>query len=382
MKKALIIANMLFASATVFGMKSSRDVSQESRKNSMRLQADNDYELIEELQEQEAIYDSLRMLQLEDNNQSEKEYQLQQAEEAELQRIFAESKKEAEEQKAPAESEEAELQRVKENSLFTLVTDAKNREALERGITESKEEYQLQQAIAESKRKADSKEKKKAGKGISKFLQKAIEIENIELEEPFNQKISDNFISNASISDDLKVQYLSNIGFMNPGDYTLRTLTILRNQSEYKFMQRDHGSLFNKLNSQCPILALGVDKTTRIRLQQQKAFGKNTTLGKYMHKTGGLDPYDYDNWEAIAKALGRRIDIWVFPGQGKDDVDEAFYHVGGQLNMILSYGVNLGNNVKRLRFDSAYDPNSDMSSRVAGHYTELRVFNKDGSQVK
>ena len=348
---------MLFASATVFGMKSSRDVSQESRENSMRLQADNDYELIEELQEQEAIYDSLRMLQLEDNNQSEKEYQLQQA-------------------------EEAELQRVKENSLFTLVTDAKNREALERGITESKEEYQLQQAIAESKRKADSKEKKKAGKGISKFLQKAIEIENIELEEPFNQKISDNFISNASISDDLKVQYLSNIGFMNPGDYTLRTLTILRNQSEYKFMQRDHGSLFNKLNSQCPILALGVDKTTRIRLQQQKAFGKNTTLGEYMHKTGGLDPYDYDNWEAIAKALGRRIDIWVFPGQGKDDADKAFYHVGGQLNMIVSYGVNLGNNVKRLRFDSAYDPNSDMSSRVAGHYTELRVFNKDGSQVK
>ncbi|MBO7641849.1 MAG: hypothetical protein J6S86_01645 [Alphaproteobacteria bacterium] len=368
MKKALIIANMLFASATVFGMKSYRDVSQESRENSMHLlSANDDYELAKELQEQEAIYDSMRILQLEDNNQSEKAYQSQQAEEAEF-------------QKAPAESEEAELQRVKENSLLTLVTDAKNRDVLERAITESKEEYQLQQAIEKLKLMSIAPQKNK-NDSLKQSKIKELYIES--------ESLLNTFISEKQPYD-RKPEELSNVSVLvNPGKYTLQTLHMLRNQDIYTFVQHDHGSSFNELGNQCAILALDVDEFTMRRLQQLKIVrntegailylteednieGVITTLGEYIQPRGGLSSDQAVIWEKIAEILKCRIDIFEFPNQGEDA--QKIYHIGGQLYMISSYGTQF-KKVKRLRLDS--DPKGE-----GGHYTELRIFNKDGSQVK
>lgn len=208
---------------------------------------------------------------------------------------------------------------------------------------------------------------------INNFKKKAKEI-HIELEPPFKQ-----IISKANTVEDLE-----NAGFENPGSYTLDTLYILKYQNDYEFWQRDNGSLLNGLHSQCPILALGVDESTMLKIQQLKTEETNRegdiSLGQYMNRKGGLDPCDVDSWEAIARVLKCRIDIWIFPGLGRDRGDIEFYHVGGHLNKISSYGTQF-NSVKRLRFDSGYDLDKNMSSNTYGHFTELRIFDQNGSQV-
>ena len=311
MKKALIIANMLFASATVFGMKSYRDVSQESRENSMHLlSANDDYELAKKLQEQEAIYDSL---QLEDNNQSEKAYQSQQAEEAEEQ------------------------------------------------------------------------------KDIDVFLRNGKIVNN-----KLNARFAGYICEALTLEDLLKNPHLT-----NPGSYTWLSLEIVTNQKKYTLVEKDHGGVLNGLGNQCVILALNVDEDTRNKIQQLKVPTGNSyivpfavenadgldgsfiTLGEYIAPIGGLPSNEENIFETLAEMLGCRIDIFEYL-TGKDpstnSSNESIYY-NDELYSIISYGVRF-EKVKRLALHSTitYDSKGKVSTR--GHYTELRVFNEDGSQVK
>ena len=76
------------------------------------------------------------------------------------------------------EFRKADVEEATRRSNCSIIEDVQYRQAL----WESEQEYLLQQAIAESKKEADAKGKEEAGKDISEFLQKAIEIKNIELE--------------------------------------------------------------------------------------------------------------------------------------------------------------------------------------------------------
>lgn len=297
MKKALIIANMLFASATVFGMKSYRDVSQESRENSMHLlSANDDYELAKKLQEQEAIYDSMRKSQ------------------------------QAEEQK-----------------------------------------------------------------NIDAFLRNGKIVNN-----KLNARFAGYICEALTLEDLLKNPHLT-----NPGSYTWLSLEIVTNQKKYTLVEIDHGALLNGLGNQCVILALNVDEDTRNKIQQLKVPTGNSyivpfavenadgldgsfiTLGEYIAPIGGLPSNEENIFETLANILDCRIDIFEYL-TGKDpstnSSNESIYY-NDELYSIISYGVRF-EKVKRLALHSTitYDSKGKMSTR--GHYTELRVFNEDGSQVK
>lgn len=240
-----------------------------------------------------------------------------------------------------------------ENSLKTLQLDENRRKAFEKS--------QLEEALKRSIEDQAANEKKVV----------------IKFDIGFSNVLNANTVKDLS-----KTSYL-----INPGKYTFHTFEILENKN-YTFTKRDHGASFNGFGNQCAILALNVDEPTMKRLQQLK-ITRNTkgtilctseesdlegtiTFDEYLEPRGGLGSDQAIIWEKIAEIIKHRIDIFEFPNEGKDAM--GVYHAGGQLSMISSYGTEF-NDVKRLHLES--DPRGK-----GGHYTELRIFDKDGSQVK
>lgn len=424
MKKALIIANMLFASATVFGMEFRKaDVEEATRRSNCSIIEDAQYRqaLWESEQEyllQQAIAESMKDADSKGKKEAGKDISdfwqdaiesddeaINVAKALSISEADAKGKKEAEEQKENGQVEAmtqgpfAKSNFLTLSNVFQFIT--RNGWSL---IENSKLFYgylKFKSVCGEIKQiffPDSSKEKffKSNIKGHAKKFFKWI------FGDTENQKDMNDFLQDqgTKIIHILPGEILSDfvhdkkslenyddaaIIFTNPGCYTKQTLDMLKNQDKYTFVQRDHDSSLNGLGSQCAILALNTDDPTKRKLQQLKVFVGNkkkaqivieseednlegaVTLGEYM-KSGGLNYDDDIVWEKIAELLKCRIDIFVSTPK---------VHTVQQVDTIHSYGSH--DNVKRLYLNSTYIPEE---KRSFGHYTELRVFNKDGSQVR